>query len=171
MERHSFALEHLEERALFSVVAPTDMGLITANPRAISPVRVASHNPLAGAFNVAGTFTHPLGNPDAGSLYNFTGSGKTDSLGGKFTLTGHLTAPGFINNGRARGEFVITTSRGTITVSGHGPPQTPGTLPSSFTFSIKKGTRAYANSSGKGQFLISASGTTHKFLFRFNQSS
>lgn len=172
MELHSFALEHLEERTLFCAVAPLDTVSMaaTAGLHATSQVTVASLSPLAGAFNIAGTFSHPFGNPDAGSQYDFIGTGRTTSLG-KFNMTGHLQTPGLIANGKASGRIVLTNSHGTLTLSVKGPPQTPGSLPPSLTFSIFKGTGAYASSSGKGRIVVSASGTTHKFLFRFNPAS
>jgi hypothetical protein len=126
---------------------------------------------LIGAFNVAGTYTQPMigpgHNPDTGTRWDFTGTGKTKKLG-TFTLTGSVTGPGFIASARASGKLLITTARGTITLYLHGPPQTPGTLPSYFSWSIGRGTGAYLHSTGKGVFLVSASDATHKFLFRFN---
>jgi hypothetical protein len=175
MERHSFALEHLEDRALFSAVAPLDAAPMTAAkalvPTHYSPAAVLSPFPLA--FNVGGTFTHPIGpigNPDTGSQYQFTGTGKTTTLGG-FVLTGQVQSPGFVASGRTRGELVIRNSHGTITLHVVGPLQSPGSLPSSFSFSIVKGTGAFVHSSGNGKILLATSGTTHKFLFRFRPAS
>jgi len=82
-----------------------------------------------------------------------------------------VQTPGFVNNGRSGGVLVITTSRGTLTLRVVGPPQAPGSLPPSLTYWIKKGTGAYVNSSGKGHMAVSASNTTHKFVFRFNQAT
>ena len=169
MELHQFALEHLEGRALFCAVAPTDTAAMTAGPalRAAPLVTVAAKNPFPAAFNVAGKFTHPFGNPDAGSNYIFTGSGKTAALG-KFTLTGRLQTPGLIANGKASGRLILTTTKGTITLSLHGPPQTPGSLPPSVSYYLVKGTGSYVGNIAKGTIGISASGTTQKFLFRFH---
>ena len=128
MERRSIALEHLEGRTLFNVVGPMDLAPVMASTVAISEAQVASasHSPLAGAFNVAGTFTHPLGNPDAGAQYEFTGSGKTKALG-NFSLSGHIQTPGFVANGRATGRLTITNAHGTIILArrdfGGGPSQ------------------------------------------------
>lgn len=165
MEFQSFALEQLEGRALLSVVAPMEMQPLTA--AAMPVVRAATHSPLAGAFNAHGTFTKPFHNPDVGPAYDFTGGGRKTSLG-KFRLTGHVQTPGFVNNGQSGGHLTLTTSRGTITLALHGPPQAPGSLPPSFTYSVRKGTGAYVNIRGKGQIAVSASETTHKWVFRFN---
>jgi hypothetical protein len=168
MEIRSFVLENLEGRTLLSGVAAMDAAPESASSEvlATAEVRAASH-PLSAAFNATGTFTKPFHNPDVGPSYDFTGHGTKTSLG-KFKLTGHVQTPGFVNNGRSSGKLVLTSSRGTITLILHGPPQAPGTLPPSFTYSIRKGTGKYANSTGKGHFTVSASETTHRFVFRFN---
>src|SRR5437899_2724598 len=136
MEIRSFVLENLEGRTLLSGVAPLDMApvMATSEVLATAQVRAASH-PLSGAFNAAGTFTKPFHNPDVGPSYDFTGHGRKTSLG-RFTLTGHAQTPGFVNNGRSSGRLILTTSRGTLVLTLHGPPQAPGSLPPSFTFSI-----------------------------------
>src|SRR4051812_47472712 len=67
MENQSFALEQLEDRALFSCVAPLAAAAApapTSHLQAAAGVRAASHNPLSGAFNVAGSYTQPFHNPD-----------------------------------------------------------------------------------------------------------
>jgi hypothetical protein len=172
MTPRSFAMEHLEGRTLFCVAAPADTVPATsaAALSVIPQLTAAGKSPLTGAFNVSGIYAHPvgpLGNPDAGAQYTFNGSGKTTTLG-KFTLTGHVQPPGFIANGQAAGRLVITTSKGVINLKVVGPPQSSGTLPPSLSFKIVSGTGVYATSSGKGTIVVSASGTTHKFLFRFN---
>src|SRR5437763_243580 len=133
MEFQSFALEHLEDRALFSVAAPVAMAAMPA-PTAVhatAHAAIASH-PLAGAFNAAGTYSVPFHNPDVGPKYAFTGHGTKASLG-KFTLAGFISLPGFINNARASGRLTLKSSRGTITLVVHGPPQAPGSLPPSLS--------------------------------------
>jgi hypothetical protein len=125
--------------------------------------------PFPTPFNVSGTFAHPIGpigNPDSGPKYTFKGTGKTKTLG-VFTLKGTIQLPGFIAVARATGTLIITTAKGTITLSLLGPKQAPGSLPKSFSYSIVKGTGSYVHSKGKGTILASASGITHKFLFRF----
>jgi hypothetical protein len=171
MALYSFALEHLEDRNLFSIAAPLDAGSVapTTEMAATTRVVIASH-PLAGAFNAAGTYSVPFHNPDVGPRYNFVGHGTKASLG-KFTLGGFITLPGFINNAQAKGRLTLKSSRGTITLVVHGPPQAPGSLPPSLSYSILKGSGAYANSTGKGHMIVSASDTTQKFVFRFNQTA
>jgi len=170
MARNSFGLEQLEDRALFSVFAPMETEALSDGVAIFAAA--ATHTPLAGQFNVAGTYEHPImpGNPDAGSHYNFTGRGRKASLG-RFHFNGEITTPGFINNARSRGEFVISNGHGTITFSVVGPPQSAGVLPGSLNYRIRSATGSYAGSSGKGRILLSASGTTQKFLMRFNPAS
>lgn len=167
MGQNSFALEQLEGRALFSVLAPMDME--PSGRLLVASVAAGTHTPLAGTFNVAGTYEHPImpGNPDGGSHYEFTGKGTKASLG-KFHLSGEIVAPGFIQSARSRGQLVISNGHGTITMSVVGPLQGPGVLPPSLNYRIRSGTGAYANSSGRGKIILAASATTQKFLFRFN---
>jgi hypothetical protein len=171
MELHSFALENLEGRTLFSVAVLSDAEptTFTAAPSAPAYLRAARH-PLTGAFNMAGSFVHIFGNPDGGPKYQFTGSGVNSALG-KFTMTGHMQGPGFVASGQTIGYLTITTSRGTLTVRVWGPPQAPGSLPPTMAYRISGGTGAYVNSSGKGNFVLAASDTTLKFVFKFNQAS
>ena len=171
MAHNSFGLEQLEGRRLFSVPVLVDMPPLREPSIAADAVSAPTH-PLAGAFNVAGTYEHPImpGNPDGGSHYNFNGKGRKASLG-KFHLTGEVTAPGFIQSARSRGQLVISNGHGTITMSVVGPLQGPGVLPGSMNYRVRSGTGAYATATGRGKLLISASSSTMKFLFRFNPTT
>jgi hypothetical protein len=170
MGHHAFTLDHLEDRALFSVAAPHALGPISASPVAITAPLLepaaTTTTPLTGTFNVAGKYTQPLANPDTGTHYIFNGTGNKKNLG-NFTLTGDVQGPGLIANGHANGYLTITTSKGKIILKVQGPPQTPGFPPSLF-FRIVNGTGSYAHAAGKGHIAISASSHTHKFLFQFN---
>jgi hypothetical protein len=171
MRHHAFALDHLEGRAMFSVAAPLDAAPVNTTAASIIVPHLNTATPLVGEFNVAGTYAKPvgpIGNPDTGNKYQFTGAGKKKSLGGNFTLAGDVTAPGFVQNGRSTGYLTITTDRGTIVLKVQGPPQDPGVLPPSLFYRIVSGTGKYAHAAGKGHIALSASSTTHKFLFRFN---
>ena len=147
-----------------------------ASPAAVTVTRkkaVVPTTPLTGVFDVAGTYSHPVApgpNPDTGSHYTFTGAGRKRSLG-RFTLSGDLMGPGFIAQGQYRGYITLTGSAGSITVRLLGPLQAPGPLPSTFFYKIVNGTGAYAHSIGKGTVSLSASDTTHRFVFRFNPTT
>src|SRR5690242_5822953 len=82
-----FALEGLESRQLMSASVAAD--LLASSSEIDLPARhtaavvvtplvkaVKPTTPLTGAFNVAGTYVHPFGNPDAGPLFRLTGSGR-----------------------------------------------------------------------------------------------
>ena len=196
MLRNRFGLEGLENRNLLSASVAADLlsssldtGVPAAHHAALmsasTTVRpfvsgatlarrvtaVAPTTPLVGAFNVAGTFSHPVGpgfNPDAGNVYSFTGSGRKRSLG-SFTMAGDLHGIGFIQSGRFRGYVTLTSSQGTIDLRLLGPEQAPGPLPETLSFKIVGGTGSYALASGKGAIAVSASDTTQRFVFRFNQ--
>jgi hypothetical protein len=173
MGHHAFTFEHLEGRALFSMVAPHVVPMpYTSATLAALLAKVKHPHPIQDAFNVAGTFTHDIhvGNPDAGTPYEFTGTGKSAKLG-TFTLTGWIQPPGFIANGQAHGKLFLTNSQGSVILSVIGPPQGSGVLPSSLSFTIIQGHGAYLHAKGTGQILVSASDTTQKFVFHFNQSA
>jgi hypothetical protein len=181
-----FVVEGLEDRKLLSASVAADLfstsldigvpahhaaitaPLTTVHVRAVGPT-----TPLTGAFNIAGTYSHVVGpgfNPDAGNIYHFTGSGRKRSLG-SFTMAGDLHGLGFIASGRVRGYVTLTSSQGTIDLRLLGPEQAPGSLPPTLAYKIVGGTGAYAQANGKGAIIVSASDTTQKFLFRFNQAS
>jgi len=197
MSGNRFALEGLENRNLLSasvaedllsssldtgVPAPRHAELISG-PTTIRPLvsgatlarrrpAVGPTTPLVGAFNVAGTYSHPVGpgfNPDAGNVYSFTGSGRKRSLG-SFTMAGDLHGIGFIASGRFRGYVTLTSSQGTIDLRLLGPEQAPGPLPETLSFKIVGGSGSYALAYGKGAVAVSASDTTQRFVFRFNQA-
>ena len=149
-----------------SAVAPASPAGVTVLPYVH---RVPATTPLTGAFNAAGTYSQPFGNPDAGPLFHFSGSGRKRSLG-SFTMAGDVHGIGFVASGRFRGYVTFTCSQGTIDVRLLGPEQSPGPLPTSFAFKIVGGSGAYANASGKGELAVSASDATKKFVFRFNQA-
>lgn len=197
MSGNRFALEGLENRNLLSASVAADLlssSLDTGVPGARQEVLVSSvtgirpavsgatlarrhptvapTTPLVGAFNVAGTYSHPVGpgfNPDSGNVYSFTGSGRKRSLG-SFTMAGDLHGIGFIASGRFRGYVTLTSSQGTIDLRLLGPEQAPGPLPETLSFKIVGGSGAYALASGKGAIAVSASDTTQRFVFRFNQA-
>jgi hypothetical protein len=189
--RNRFVVEGLEHRNLLSasvaadlLSASLDTGVPTRHAASLSaPLKhtvtpvvatpqvkaVVGTTPLLGAFNIAGTYTRPFSrNPDAGVQYLLTGSGRKRTLG-SFSMTGNLQSPGFIATARARGYATLTSSQGTIDLRLLGPEQPPGSLPPTLAFKIVGGSGAYANAYGKGAILVSASDTTQKFLFRFNQ--
>jgi hypothetical protein len=196
--RNHFALEGLENRSLLSASVAADLlsssldaGVPAARQAALASTlttgirpavsgatlarrvpTVGPTTPLVGAFNVAGTYSHPIGpgfNPDAGNTYSFTGSGRKRSLG-SFTMAGDLHGIGFIQSGRFRGYVTLTSSQGTIDLRLLGPEQAPGPLPETLSFKIVGGTGAYALAYGKGAIAVSASDTTQRFVFRFNQA-
>jgi hypothetical protein len=176
-----FALEGLESRQLMSasvaadlLSSPSEVDLParrTSTAVVVTPTvkAVKGTTPLTGAFNVAGTYTQPFGNPDAGPIFRLTGSGRKRSLG-SFTMTGDLHGIGFVAQGRVRGYVTLKSSQGTIDLRLLGPEQPPGPLPSTLAFKIVNGSGAYAQAYGKGAILVSASDVTQKFVFRFNQA-
>jgi hypothetical protein len=110
MNVYSFSLENLECRNFLSVAAPLAPAPIAQDTTVTERALTASH-PLTGPFNAAGTYAQLPGNPDTGPERQFEGAGRSARLG-RFTLTGILHSPGFINNARSHGRFTITTGTG-----------------------------------------------------------
>ncbi len=106
--------------------------------------------PLSG--QISGTWISPGATPDTGATQNLNGAGKISPLG-DVQATGTLTAPGFVQNGRASGQFTISDSKGSVTIHLVGASLQPGfsSMPTKFYFSIVGGTGAYARAWGGGQ--------------------
>ena len=67
------------------------------------------------------------------------------------TLSGDLSAVGFIQNGHAAGTLTLRNGRGTLTVQLTGPDQGGfAPLPDTFDYQVVGGTGAYKNYSGQG---------------------
>jgi hypothetical protein len=112
---------------------------------------------------LTGTYTTPLGNPDARS-YVFTGTGTAGAMGA-VSLDGTITPPGFILSAPANGEFTLTNADGTITLDLTGKPQPGGSpLPEKMTYTVSGGTGAFANAGGKGTVSIAVDDTANTFI-------
>ncbi len=112
---------------------------------------------------LTGTYTTPLGNPDARS-YVFTGTGTAGSLG-TVNVSGIITPPGFIRTAPATGELTMTGATGTATLSLTGHTQPGGSaLPQNMKFVISSGTGLFANAGGKGSVSIALDTTANTFV-------
>ena len=112
---------------------------------------------------LTGTYTTPLGNPDARS-YVFTGSGTAGAMG-SITLDGTITPPGFILSAPASGEFTLTNANGTITLDLAGKPQPGGSpLPQKMSYTVSSGTGTFENAGGKGTISIAVDSTANTFI-------
>ncbi|HEY2157031.1 MAG TPA: hypothetical protein VGH33_15490 [Isosphaeraceae bacterium] len=135
-------LESMESKFLLSAqgVAPTAM------------ILARSHGSLSGS--VHGHYTESSVVPDAGKTVSFSGAGRVGGLG-QVNFSGHFGTPGFIASGHATGTLVLSNGRGTVTLALEGPTQ-PGfsAPPSAFSYTIVKGTGAYARSHGSGVLTI-----------------
>jgi hypothetical protein len=130
---------------------------VTPRPHVIS---------LKGTFT--GTYTTPLGNPDARS-YDFTGAGTAHATGAA-SISGSITPPGFIRTGQAHGEFILTTDlsaavSGTVTfdVTGH-TQNGGGPLPEKLSYVITDGTGAFVNVRGRGRISVALDDTASTFV-------
>ena len=130
-------------------------GECCAKPHAIS---------LKGTLT--GSYTTPLGNPDARS-YDFTGTGSAGAMGA-VDATGSITPPGFIKSGAATGEFTLTSTSptgGTMTFDVTGHTQNGGSpLPEKLGYQIVSGTGTFARVKGKGTISVAIDTTASTFI-------
>ncbi len=151
LRRTNLLVEELAQRTLPSV----SIGLL---PGFAGEVAHHGHaKPLHGEQVQGGTgsgtyvSTPPI--PDAGLGYDLSGTVVTNRLG-TFNVSGSLHGVGFLAQGNATGQLVLTNAQGTITLGLHGPTQ-PGfsPLPSNFAYTVTGGTGAYQH--------VGRSGTAH----------
>ena len=140
--RATLELHELGDRALPSSLAlhPLDLGAI--------PAVVQHAHPLHGAG--AGTYHGPAVAIDAGTGFTLTGTADLGALG-TFHVTGQVQGVGFLAQGRATGDLVLTSAHGSITLALHGPVQ-PGfsAVPPELVYSVTGGTGDFSHLSGYG---------------------
>lgn len=125
---------------------------------AVKPHKVSVKGTLTG------TYTLPLGNPDARS-FQFTGNGTVKTLGA-VAIDGTITPPGFIKSAPATGDLTLTAPNGSVTLELTGHPQIGGSpVPQKMTYTISGGTGDFANSGGKGSVAIALDDTASTFVF------
>jgi hypothetical protein len=123
-------------------------------PHTLPAIFVRGHQ-LHLAGTLAGTYTAPMANPDAGIRDALTGSGAVSPLG-HASVTGTVQGMGFIQSGRAGGTLTLSGPKGSLTLTLQGPVQ-PGfsPLPPSFTFTVGGGKGAYKGAKGHGTATLS----------------
>jgi hypothetical protein len=112
---------------------------------------------------LTGTYTTPLGNPDARS-YVFTGTGTAGAMGA-VSLDGSITPPGFIRSAPASGQLTLTNANGSVTIDVMGKTQNGGSpLPQKLSYVISAGDGAFANAGGKGTISVALDTTANTFV-------
>jgi hypothetical protein len=157
-------LEHLEQRDMPSAGIPgTDHIILSGHdpvssmdgPIAEIRLRRIVHDAVTitpgqgkGTFTTAGV---PI---DAGRDYLLTGTGNFLNLTNA-KITGSVHSVGFILHGHAGGTITFTNAKGSVTLALVGPQQ-PGfsPLPTKFTYTVEKGTGAYAHMTGAGTLTL-----------------
>ena len=128
-----------------------------------SAVIAPKPTPISLKGTLTGSYTTPLGNPDARS-YDFTGTGTAGDMG-TVDLTGSITPPGFIKTAPATGELTLTAPGGTITLELTGKPQNGGSpVPQKMKYVAGSGTGTFATAGGKGSIAISLDDTASTFV-------
>jgi hypothetical protein len=169
-------LEHLEGRDMPSTGLPgTDPIILSAHDPALArwdgPVaeihlrRIVTDAVTGSGIKLqhlgqgSGTYTNGF-EFDAGVPYHLTGSGQFVGLIGA-KIAGSLYSVGFIRTGHAVGELTFSNAKGSVTIELVGPEQ-PGfsPLPSKFSYTVEKGTGAYARLTGSGSLTLELSPIT-----------
>ncbi len=140
--RATLELHELGDRAL-----PSSLALHPPDPLPL-PAVVQHAHPLHGSG--AGTYHQPAISIDAGTSFTLTGTADLGALG-TFHVTGHVQGVGFLAQGRATGDLVLTSAHGSITLALHGPAQ-PGfsAVPAELVYAVSGGTGDYSHLSGYG---------------------
>jgi hypothetical protein len=138
--------------------------LITLSMMPVGPGTMASahvsHRGRAVALHgqLTGTLTANMTIPDTGGSLSFNGSGSLRRLGPTLA-SGTFHTPGFIRVGVSTAPLVLTTSRGSISLTLTSGPQPGFSGPDgSYTYTIDGGTGAFARATGHGQALFTESG-------------
>ena len=140
--RATLELHELGDRAL-----PSSLALHPLDPLPL-PAVVRPAHPLHGSGT--GTYHGPAISIDAGTSFTLTGTADLGALG-RFQVTGHVQGVGFLTQGRATGDLVLTSAHGSITLALHGPVQ-PGfsVVPPELVYAVTGGTGDYGHLTGYG---------------------
>lgn len=141
-------------------VTPLSGGIVAWHGLAASITTVATSDPSRADVHVklngglSGTYQVVSALPDVGKSYTLAGHGFVNPLG-KTDVTGNIHQLGFVVRGKARGQIVITTPRGDLTLALTGPTQKGfAPLPERFTFRITNGSGAYLHDRGHGTAIL-----------------
>ena len=155
--RNPCDVETLESRAFLSVTAAQSH--MSAADR-ISAIVVKLPFPIPTSFGLSGTatgtFTRAVVNPDTGSTYAFTGTGKISPLGAD-AISGSIQTPGFILNGQDTGTLTVSNTKGTVTVAVSGLAASPSAtaVPMlNLTYTVTGGSGAYKTLKGTGRVSV-----------------
>ncbi len=126
-----------------------------------------------------GSYTAPPELPDTSASPELTGSGHALKLG-EVIVTGVLHEPGFVADSALTGQLTLINSKGSITISIKGQSYSPFNIPTNTdSFTVDKGTGAYAKATGSGQLhlslttnpkAISGQGGTGRFIINFTSA-
>jgi hypothetical protein len=110
-----------------------------------------------------GVFTHEVGIPEIGQVYDLLGSATLTGLG-RVNVSGAVQSVGFILHGHAWGKLLLTNAKGSVTLRLEGPEQNGfAALPHQFTFDVVGGSGSYKHLNGHGtlQLVIAPATQAH----------
>jgi hypothetical protein len=153
--RTRLQFEELESRTLLSATT------LTAPVKASAQVVRTTPAPTVLSGSVAGTYTLGPRLSTTGATYFLNGSGTVGPMG-KVTASAFLQALRFISPGHAGGLVTLTNAQGTVIVQPTGTAQYGGVrLPTTFTYRVAWGTRAYAHLNHGGTVGLTLTPASH----------
>ncbi len=136
-------------------IAPTtttDQTVATIDSKAI--VATGSTSTISLAGSTSGTYRVSVPVPDAGTVYQFQGTGTVTPLG-LMTISGHVTLPGLILQGHASGTLTLTNSNGSVTLALTGPTEDGfGSFPTTLAYTIAQASGLYAGDAASGSISV-----------------
>jgi hypothetical protein len=127
---------------------------VAAAPSSTTTVTTTTVHPFGQAWTAQGRFS--LSSTSTGAK-TYTLQGSADLGGSNFySVTGTITTVGS-KAGQATGKVVLTSPKGTLTLTLAGPTQPANSkLPTSVTYKVVSGTGAFAHYAGQGSMQTSA---------------
>jgi hypothetical protein len=122
--------------------------------RQVTPMVTGLGQAISLQGTVRGGYFVSFGVPDVGSTYRIGTVGRLTPLG-QTSEAAQVHTTGFIATGTATGTMTIRGSRGSLALKLVGPVQ-PGfsPLPSTLSYTINGGSRAYQHASGSGTIAV-----------------
>jgi hypothetical protein len=142
--------------ALESLVALSGLATAHGGAVAVPEVRaIPARSPvIAFQGTIRGGYFVSTGIPDTGSTYRIGAAGRLSPVG-QTGDTAMIHTTGFIATGMATGSMTIAAPRGNLNLNLTGPVQKGfSPLPSTFTYTINGGTRAYQKATGSGTIAV-----------------
>jgi hypothetical protein len=147
-------IEALESMTLLSGGSAGLHGLV-ASLAPMTPLPSSAGQQIRLNGRLTGTYHVPFSIlADVGTVYTISGHGTVRGHG-KADVAGSLQSLGYVLTGKAHGSIVLSTPRGSLTLSLTGPTQKGfAKLPERFSFKITNSSGAYLHDRGHGTAVL-----------------